>query len=112
MNPIYLHVGGLFAMGFDPTGQFLLTVSHSGRGVFDVKTWQRVARDPKIVFPENGCMLGIGPIEDVKVDITEKNYTTDVLNLCSVDGALLLEYDAGCITVSGRDPRSGTTVQE
>ena len=35
----YLSVGGLVAMGLDETGNYLLTVTHSGRGVFDTRTW-------------------------------------------------------------------------
>jgi hypothetical protein len=52
----YLHVGGLVAMRFDPSGEYLLRVSHSGRGVFSTRTWERVARDrnwriPKTAVP-------------------------------------------------------------
>jgi len=36
--PKYLFVGGLVAMGFDPSGKFLLTITHSGRGVFATET--------------------------------------------------------------------------
>jgi hypothetical protein len=42
----HLLVGGLVAMGFDNTGKYLLTVSHSGRGVFVTETWKPVARRP------------------------------------------------------------------
>ena len=31
--PRHLFVGGLVAMGFDSAGKYLLTISHSGRGV-------------------------------------------------------------------------------
>jgi hypothetical protein len=54
-------VGGLIAVGFDPTGKFLLTVSHGGRGVFAVATWERVARDSSSAYPEDGHVIGIGP---------------------------------------------------
>jgi hypothetical protein len=53
-QPKHLFVGGLVAMGFDATGQFLLTVSHSGRGVFAVGTWERVARDTELAYPDAG----------------------------------------------------------
>ena len=33
----YLHIGGLVAAGFDPSGAYLLTITHSGRGVFRLK---------------------------------------------------------------------------
>ena len=62
MKPL-IHVGGLVAVGFDPTGQFLLTVSHSGSGLFKVGTWERVARDPTLAYSAAGKAVGIGPID-------------------------------------------------
>jgi hypothetical protein len=50
-------------MGFDASGEYLLTISHSGRGVFSTRTWERVSRDPELVYPEGGFGLGIGPIK-------------------------------------------------
>lgn len=97
----YLHVGGLVAMGFDPSGEYLLTISHSGRGVFSTRTWQRLARDPALAYPKDGCGVGIGPIAGVAVEVTETNYDTEELALNSPDGKLLLKYDSGTITVSG-----------
>ena len=49
----YLHVGGLVAMGFDASGNYLLTISHAGRGVFSTRTWERVARDPELAYPKD-----------------------------------------------------------
>lgn len=95
----YLHVGGVFAMGFDPRGEYLLVVSHAGRGVFSARTWERVARDKGVVYPEGGRCLGIGPIDGVSVLVTEMNYDTEELVLASPDGSLELEYDSGTITI-------------
>ncbi len=58
-----LFVGGLVAKGFDATGKYLLTVSHSGRGIFSTDTWERVARDPSLAYPIEGKAIGIGPID-------------------------------------------------
>jgi hypothetical protein len=88
-------------MGFDPTGEYLLTISHSGRGVFSTRTWERVARDPASAYPEEGPVFGIGPIAGVSVAVTEMNYHTEEISLTSPDGSLSLEYDSGTITVSG-----------
>src|SRR5438270_11848300 len=66
-----LHVGGLVAVGFDPTARYLLTVSHSGRGVFDTVSWNRVARDVSIAYPENGVVEGIGPIAGQRIKVRE-----------------------------------------
>ena len=67
----YLHIGGLVAVGFDSSEAFLLTISHNGRGVFAVDTWERVARDYELAYPENGVGIGIGPIAGVKIPVTE-----------------------------------------
>ena len=48
----YLHMGGLVAAGFDPSGAYLLTITHSGRGVFSTQTWERVARNTELAYPE------------------------------------------------------------
>ncbi len=95
----YLHVGGLVAMGFDPSGEYLLTISHAGRGVYSTRTWERVARDPTLAYPENGNGTGIGPIAGVSVPVVEKDYNNEKLNLLSSDGKVSLSYDSGMITV-------------
>lgn len=96
----YLDVGGVIAMGFDPTGEYLLVISHSGRGVFSTKTWDRVARDTELAYPEDGRGVGIGPIDGMSVEITEKNYDTDELSVTTPDDLTRLDYDNGTITVS------------
>jgi hypothetical protein len=93
-----LFVGGLVAAGFDPSGRFLLTVSHAGRGVFAVGTWERVARDSTLAYPENGYAIGIGPIEGQAIKVTE-DYE-GILKLTSPDGSFHLVYDSGTITIT------------
>ena len=96
----YLHVGGVTAMGFDPTGEYLLVISHSGRGVFSTKTWERIARDTELAYPEHGRGVGIGPIDGTSVEITEQNYDTEELHVATPDGLFRLDYDSGTITIS------------
>lgn len=96
----YLHVGGVIAMGFDPSGEYLLVISHSGRGVFSTKTWERIARDTELDYPVRGRGEGIGPIDGTYIEITEKNYDTDELHVATPDGLLRLDYDSGTITIS------------
>jgi hypothetical protein len=96
----YLLVGGLVAAGFDPPGQFLLTVSHAGRGVFKVGSWERVARDTALRYPENGRAIGIGPIEGMSVPVTKVDDETGQLHLESPDRAYRVEYDSGTITIT------------
>lgn len=96
----HLFVGGLVAVGFDPSGQHLLTVSHAGRGVFSVGSWQRVARDSELAYPEDGHAIGIGPMEGMVVPIIELNYDTGQLHFTSPDGKYNFEYEGGTITVT------------
>jgi hypothetical protein len=86
-------------MGFDPSGEYLLTISHSGRGVFSTRTWDRVARDATLAYPENGLGVGIGPIAGISIKVTEMDYDTEELAITSPDGSLSLTYDSGTITV-------------
>ena len=96
----YVHVGGVIAMGFDPCGDYLLVISHSGRGVFSTKTWGCVARDAEHTYPENGHGVGLGPIDGMPVKVTEMNYDTNELQVTTPDGLFRLDYDSGTITIS------------
>ena len=95
-----LFIGGLVAAGFDPSGDYLLTVSHSGRGVFSTKTWERVARDVALAYPTGGLAIGIGPIDGLSIPITEIDYDTGFLRFSSPDGSTSFEYESGTLTVS------------
>ena len=86
-------------MGFDSSSEYLLVISHSGRGVFSTRTWERVARDTQAAYPDDGCGIGIGPIEGVRVVVTEIDFDTGRLLLSSSDGSISLEYECGTITV-------------
>jgi hypothetical protein len=95
-----LHVGGLVAAGFDATGGYLLTVSHSGRGVFSTKTWERLARDPVVVYPKNGLSEGIGPLSGTAIPVHEKDYATEILILANSSGSITLQYEDGVIEIT------------
>jgi hypothetical protein len=95
----HLFIGGLVAAGFDPTGAYLLTVSHSGRGVFEAISWNLVARDSGLAYPEDGHAIGIGPIDGMRISVTMIDYDTGVLRLSSPDGKLDLEYQEGALMV-------------
>ena len=99
-KPKTLFVGGLVAMGFDSTGQFLLTVTHSGRGVFSVTSWERVARDENLAYPENGKAIGIGPIEGQIIDVAERDENHEQIKMLSPDGHFNLLGESDGITIS------------
>jgi hypothetical protein len=69
----YLLIGGLVAMGLDPMEKFLLVVSHSGRGVYSTDSWSRICRDNNVIYPENGQIAGIGPIEGQIIKVSERS---------------------------------------
>ena len=96
----HLFIGGLVAAGFDPTGAYLLVVSHSGRGVFAAGSWERVARDSSLAYPENDRAVGIGPIDGVSVLVKEIDYKTGVLRFSSPDGKVFFEYEEGTLNVT------------
>jgi hypothetical protein len=95
-----LFIGGMVAGGFDCTGKYLLVVSHSGRGVFEVGTWQRVARDAARAYPDAGVAVGIGPIAEKRIVVHEIDYGTGVLAFESPDGKWTLRYSEGTLDVS------------
>src|SRR5882672_9129021 len=98
--PKHLFIGGLVAAGFDSAGEYLLAVSYSGRGVFSTATWERVARDAALAYPEAGIAVGIGPLDGVSVPVTEIDYDTGHLRFTSPDGRLSLEYESGTLTIT------------
>ena len=92
-----LHIGGLVTAGFDQSGRFLLTVSHDGRGVFDTSSWERVARDRNLAYPENGYAIGIGPISDLRIPVAERKDSAELEFRCP-DGSLFY-YSEGTVTI-------------
>jgi hypothetical protein len=96
-------VGGLVAAGFDPSGEYLLTITHSGRGVFSTRTWERVARNTDLAYPEGGIGIGIGPIEGQAIPVTEMNYETDSMRVVSPDGRIVLECESSGIGVTATE---------
>jgi hypothetical protein len=95
----YLHIGGLVAVGFDASGSYLLTVTHSGRGVFSTRTWERVARSTELAYPEKGIGIGIGPIAEQSIPVTEMNYETGEMRVVDPHGRFVLECESSGIAV-------------
>ena len=96
-------------MGFDATGRYLLTVTHSGRGVFAVGTWERVARDPKLAYPDAGKAVGIGPIDGQVIEVHERDEKREQISMKSPDGRfqLLGDSEGIAITELGASPSGG-----
>ena len=87
-------------MGFDATGKFLLTVSHSGRGVFAAGTWERVARDANLAYPAGGRATGIGPIDGQVIKVLERDEARDRIAMQSPDERFHLVGESDCITIT------------
>jgi hypothetical protein len=96
----HLLVGGLVAMGFDATGKYLLTVSHSGRGVFSTDTWERVAREPEVLYPVEGRSIGIGPISGQSISMVERAEKRERIEIQSPDGSLQLIGESDGVTIT------------
>ncbi len=96
----FLFVGGLVAMGFDNTGKYLLTVSHSGRGVFDTNTWERVARDSELAYPDQDIAIGIGPIEGQNLTVISRDENRNEMDLRSPNNDCFLHGESDGITVT------------
>jgi len=103
-KPRYLLVGGLVAMGFDSSGNYLLTISHSGRGVFATDTWVRVSRDDKPQYPEDGKAIGIGPIVGEVIKVEQRDETRDKIEMMSPDGKYRLLGESEGITLMEKTP--------
>ncbi|MBI1827751.1 MAG: hypothetical protein HY287_07805 [Planctomycetes bacterium] len=94
----YLHVGGLVAVGFDSTETYLLTVTHSGRGVFSTNDWKRVARDYALAYPDEAQAIGIGPIEGQIIAVAEL-VSDRPITVSSPSGRILLSCESSGIEV-------------
>ncbi|HET6572477.1 MAG TPA: hypothetical protein VFG68_02660 [Fimbriiglobus sp.] len=103
----YLHIGGVVAVGFDPAGEYLLVITHSGRGVFSTRTWERVARSTELAYPMGGVGIGIGPIDGHAVPVTEMDYESGHMRVASPDGRIVLECESSGIAVSAPDAEPG-----
>lgn len=87
-------------MGFDASGKFLLTVSHSGRAVFSVENWQRVARDASLAYPNDGVAIGIGPIDGEQVAVLTRDEKKERIEMKSPDGSFQLVGESDGIYVA------------
>ena len=86
----YLHIGGLVAVGFDAGGSYLLAITHSGRGVFSTRTWERLARCTEPAYPVSGVGIGIDPIDGQPIPVAEMNYDTAELRAFDPAGRFIL----------------------
>jgi len=108
-QPKHLFVGGLVAMGFDATARFLLTVSLSGRGVFAVGSWERVARDGELAYPDAGKAVGIGPIHGQVIEVLERDERREQITLRSPDGRFQLVGESDGITITEQTVQATAT---
>ena len=77
----------------------MLTVSHSGSGVFDTRTWQRVARDSNHAYPVDGDAVGIGPLAGQRLAVAEIDYDTSMMENAVV-GPYVIWYAEGAVLVN------------
>ncbi|MEM1210007.1 MAG: hypothetical protein AAGI54_12140 [Planctomycetota bacterium] len=99
MAPMYVQVGGLVALGVDAEEQYLLTVSHNGLGVFRIDDWGLVCRSKTLAYPEDGFVMGIGPLQDRSIQVLERTQS-DTLELKLHRRGLYLFYEDGAIEIT------------
>jgi hypothetical protein len=78
----------------------LLTVSHSGRGVYSTDTWERVARDVTLAYPVEGKAVGIGPLERQMITVVERDDGRDRIEMQSPDARFHLVGESDGITIT------------
>ena len=97
-------VGGTTDVGFSSNSQFLIVSSSQGRGVFDVSSCERVARDSE--WPGNwhngNSVAGIGPLEGSEIPVHgfDNPTTAEVMaELDEIDVAShITEFVAACVS--------------
>jgi hypothetical protein len=97
----YLHIGGLVAMAFSADEGLLFVVTHSGRGIFDLTTGERVARDYEETYPKDGAIDGIGPLAGISIEVAEYNLEDDLV-LISPSGTFRVTGEPSGIQVEER----------
>jgi hypothetical protein len=93
----------LVAAGFDASGDYLLAITHSGRGVFSTSTWERVARDNTLAYPKAGFGVGVGPIAGQTIPVTQMDFQKGAMHLTSLDGKITLDCESSVISVEVSD---------
>ena len=88
----------MVALGIDSSSKWLLVVSHSGRGVYDLENGNRIARDYQILYPANGEINGIGPLEGKIIKVTERIIEEEI-NLKSPDGKYFITGTSDLIKI-------------
>jgi hypothetical protein len=99
MGKKHLLVGGVVAVGFDVSGRSLLVVSHSGRGLFAVDGWTRVARDLQVLYPNHGRIAGIGPLEGQEIEVIVRDENRSAVELHSPNGQFRVLLESDGVTV-------------
>lgn len=63
--------GGLVGVGFGHDSDFLLIVTHDGRGVVDCATGLKIARDRAAVYPDEQTLEieGVGPLTGLTIRV-------------------------------------------
>lgn len=96
-----IHIGGLVAVGLDDQEDYLLTVTHPGRGVFSTKTWEKIARDYQLAYPTDGLAIGIGPIDGKKISVSELD-SDHPIEVTSKSGRFHLYCESSVIEITDK----------
>ena len=121
-------IGGLVEIGFTESSEYLLTITHSGRGLFDCSTGEKIARDHSTldalaVWRDSTYLRakGIGPVSTEWIPLsglwggglrknTEDGWRVNVYAFTWPDEHLILESPHGHPVFDTRFPFDATVV--
>ena len=100
---VYLHIGGVVAIGFSADDAYLMVVSHDGSGLFETENWQKIARDGEAdyypEYPQDGYAAGIGVLQGQKIAVKAADFDRGILRLRNHAGTLECHYGEGTLTI-------------
>ncbi len=90
--------GGLVGLAINSEEKYLLVVTHSGRGVYDLNSGDRIARDYEVIYPNNSKIDGIPPFSQKSIQLNEYDFENDLV-FHSPSGKLKITGESDNITV-------------
>ena len=89
-------------ISLSPDECYLFVVTHSGRGVFDLSSGERISRDSTVIYPVNSLIQGIGPFQNQTCQVMELNGEDEIVFL-SPSKRLRITADSSFILVERID---------
>lgn len=75
----YIMAGGFVAIAIDESESTIFIVTHSGRGIVNYATGEKIERDPDVIYPEDGKIPGFGMFGNELIDVFEYDFENDLV---------------------------------